>query len=308
MRLAAYQSALEARGRTGKHQREEIGRTRLTLKQGGLSDLLPEEITPPMVELALAACSPNARRNRFGALDRFLRWCLRGTGIVAATAGFASFEKPAAPPARTRVLAGAELAAIWQAADRAPSRTATDIVRFLIAVPCRRGEAAGMRWADIDLVNRVWHQPTSKNGDPHDFPLNERAMAILSRRTGAANSSDASGAPGDTEYVFPAARGGKGFDSWIHVRDALRGAIGTTDWRLHDFRRSFATVLGDSAIDETVIDLCLNHRASRSRAGVRGIYQRAERWAERVKALDAWNACLERWLGENVASLRHNRG
>jgi integrase len=176
-RLPAYQKALAARSRSARYQREEINSVRLTATEGGCLDLLPEEITPPMIEGVLAACPPAARKARFGAFDRFLRWCLKGTDQVPATARFDNFERPAAPASRRRVLTGAELAALWRAADHAPSETAAAITRFLLAVPCRRGEAAALRWADLDLDGRVWHQPTSKNGDPHDYPLNARALA-----------------------------------------------------------------------------------------------------------------------------------
>jgi integrase len=299
LRLAAYQQALQARGRSAKYQGEELGNTRLTLSQGSLSDLTPEEITPQLVELALAACSPSSRRARFGSLDRFLRWALKGTTLTPATSSFDAFEKPAAPAARSRVLTGAEIAVIWQAADRAPSAIAADLTRFLIAVPCRRGEAAMMKWSDVDLAGHVWTMPTSKNSDPHSFPLNDRAISVLSRRR----------RDHPTGHVFPCVGGADApFNAWNDLIDNLREHAGIANWRLHDLRRSFATTLGESGIDETLLDLILNHRASKSRSGVKGIYQRAERWAERVKALDAWNAYLDQQLGENVAPLRRKRG
>jgi integrase len=292
MRLPAYQQALQARGKSPRYQREELNSVRLTAAEGDCLDLLAEEITPPMLEGVLAACSPSARRARFTAFDRFLRWCLKGTDQVPATARFASFERPAAPPARNRVLTGPELAALWRAAEQAPSPVAADITRFLLSTPCRRGEAAALRWTDIDLMGRVWHQPTSKNGDPHDYPLNTRALRILLHRQDAGRAGDA-GKPG---YVFPGTVTAS-FSGWAHLIEGLRDAVDFDNWRPHDIRRSFVTQLAEQGVDEALLDLTINHRASGSRSGVRGVYQRSQRWAERVAALDAWNAYLDRQLG-----------
>jgi integrase len=65
-------------------------------------------------------------------------------------------------------------------------------------------------------------------------------------------------------------------------------------WRFHDFRRSFATTLGESGVSETVADAILNHRQSATRSGVLGTYQRAQRWPEQVEAMKVWNNALER--------------
>jgi hypothetical protein len=55
----------------------------------------------------------------------------------------------------------------------------------------------------------------------------------------------------------------------------------------HDFRRSFATALGEAGVSEAVVDAVLNHRQSATR-GVLGVCQRASRWPERVKTMEHW--------------------
>jgi integrase len=44
-----------------------------------------------------------------------------------------------------------------------------DLVRFLMALPCRRGEAINLDWSHLDLKEAVWSQPgaMTKNGEPH---------------------------------------------------------------------------------------------------------------------------------------------
>ena len=68
----------------------------------------------------------------------------------------------------------------------------------------------------------------------------------------------------------------------------LDAAAKLTGWTWHDFRRSFATALGEAGISEAVADAVLNHRQSATRGGVLGVYQRASRWPEQVKAMQLW--------------------
>jgi integrase len=63
-------------------------------------------------------------------------------------------------------------------------------------------------------------------------------------------------------------------------------------WRWHDFRRSFATALGEAGVAEPVVDAVLNHRQAATRGGVLGVYQRATRWPEQRAAMEAWGAML----------------
>jgi integrase len=63
-------------------------------------------------------------------------------------------------------------------------------------------------------------------------------------------------------------------------------------WTWHDFRRSFATALGEAGIPEAIADAILNHRQSATRGGVLGVYQRASRWPEQVKAMELWGRLL----------------
>jgi hypothetical protein len=57
--------------------------------------------------------------------------------------------------------------------------------------------------------------------------------------------------------------------------------------------------------DETLLDLAIGHRGPR--AGVLGVYQHAQRWAERVAALNAWDRLLSIHLADNVESMPMRR-
>ena len=61
------------------------------------------------------------------------------------------------------------------------------------------------------------------------------------------------------------------------VKDDLIAKAGITGWRFHDMRRTFATELCERGQSGEVVDMMLNHRASASRGGVAGVYNRSVR-------------------------------
>ena len=121
-----------------------------------------------------------------------------------------------------------------------------------------------------------------KNKLPHDMPLSHAALDIIVRRRGDKERKV-------TDLVFPSSEG-TAYSGWTRLLTRIRKAIGQgeagRDARvsLHDIRRAFSTHLGDRGHDEIALDLAIAHK----RAGVRGVYQKADRWRDRVAAMDAW--------------------
>jgi integrase len=137
----------------------------------------------------------------------------------------------------------------------------------------------------------------TKNRDQHRLHLHPLALDILRRR------HEAAGEP-RTGLVFPAPQSRKALDVFTDVKNALAATAGLTGWTWHDFRRSFATALGEASIPETVADAILNHRQSATRGGVLGVYQRASRWPEQVRAMELWGQLLALAIESHAAD--HN--
>jgi integrase len=229
---------------------------------------------------------------RFGALSRFLDWC-QDAGHIQGNpcALIARSRRPKAPQARAHYLKLAQLARLWWAAERLDVPVWRDLARFLIAVPCRRSEAARLDWSHIDSDAAEWRQPghMTKNRDPHRLHLHKLALDVLHER------HEVTGGKG---LVFPAPKSGKAVDTFTDIKMTLADATKADEgqalagWTWHDFRRSFATALGEAGIPEAVADAVLNHRQSATRGGVLGVYQRASRWPEQVKAMEYWGQLL----------------
>jgi integrase len=231
-----------------------------------------------------------AYRHRFGALNRFLDWCVH-EGRIAANpcASIGRAYRPAAGGKRERTPTLKELAMIWTAAEALES-TFCDFIRFAICVPARRNEIANLDWRHLDLEERVWRQPgkLTKNREAHELRLHPLALAILTRRWEAAGRPRAG-------LVFPAPRSGKPIAAFSDVSRALhRATPGMERWAPHDLRRSFATALGKLGQDEeATIDAVLNHRQTATRGGVLGVYNKSVRLPAQHAALERWGALLE---------------
>ena len=235
-------------------------------------------------------------RHRYGALSRFYDWAIEEKHVATNPCGqVVKTRRPRPPNSRSTHHKLSQLGQLWTAIQTADglNQVHRDLLHFLIAVPCRRGEATRMQWEDIDLAGSTWAMSgtQTKNGDPHTFYLHALAIDILTRR------HEEMGQP-KAGLVFPAPRSGKPIDTFGKIKKSVDAALKVKlDWRVHDHRRSFVTALAEAGVHEAVLDAILNHRQSTTRGGVLGVYQRAQRWPEQVQAMQTWCDILSSEIG-----------
>lgn len=121
---------------------------------------------------------------------------------------------------------------------------------LLLLTGARRGEALAMRWADVDMITRLWRKPRTKNGTAHVVPLPLQVMDAFQEL------------PKSTEWVFP----GTGGRSWSAASaekmwGIIRRRWGFDDIRLHDLRRTCASYLAIDGENLPTIQGVLNHRS-----------------------------------------------
>jgi integrase len=226
-------------------------------------------------------------------LSAFFAWCI-GEGY-AETNPVIGTNKASKGDGRDRVLTDVELVKIWKAA---PDGDYGNIVKLLMLTGQRRDEIAALRWAEIDTDARLIALPKerTKNSRPHDVPLSAPASAIL----------DAVPVRDERDFVF--GRGEGGFSGYSRAKESLDKEAGlSTEWTLHDLRRTMATRMADLGVQPHVIEATLNH-VSGHKSGVAGIYNRSTYAAEKRAALDLWGAYIQTLLakvdGANVTLLR----
>jgi integrase len=210
------------------------------------------------------------------ALSAMFNWAIREGFEIPSNPVFGT-NRPAEPRSRNRVLTDAELAKAWTACrDDDYGR----IVKLLLLTAQRREEVGAMQWREVDTEGKAWTIPgaRTKNHREHTIPLSDSALALIAsapRRQGR-------------DFIFGQ---GRGFSGWSKSKAALDQRIrdgALPDWRLHDLRRTAATVMADRlGVLPHVVEAILNH-VSGHRAGVAGIYNRATYAKEMREALERW--------------------
>ena len=298
---------------SAKYVREEIAQIRAAAADMKVDGSPIASVTDAHLRKMLnaTAAHPATARLRFGAVSRFFDWAKDEKHIrhnPVDDVGRA--KRPKAPAARDHFLEPADMARLWRAADALREPVWRDLARFLLAVPCRRGEATSLDWGHIDMPGTVWSQPglLTKNGDPHRLHLHSLALAVLESRRGVWADAEANGDPVRrrelaTKWprlgpVFPAPKSGREINTFSDIRAEMNAAVASCGgeplaaWSWHDFRRSFASCLGEAGIPESVADAILNHRQAATRGGVLGVYQRSSRWPEQTRAMALWGRIL----------------
>ena len=167
------------------------------------------------------------------------------------------------------------------------------IVRLLILTGQRRAEMGDLGWSEIRLEKRQIELPQgrTKNGRAHVVPLSHEALAILGGIT-ATNGRD---------LVFGLGAGG--FSGWSKAKSELNERIAKArrqgglkkampGWTIHNLRRSFVTHVSEHGFAPPhVVEAIVNH-ISGAKAGVAGVYNRANYLTDKRQALELWGAHL----------------
>jgi integrase len=243
------------------------------------------QVAARLAEIEVERGAVTSARAR-AALSAMFNWAIREGYDVAANPVLGT-NRPSEPKSRDRVLSDKELGEIWRACrDDDYSR----IIKLLMLTAQRRDEVGGLRWEEVQ--GGLWTIPgvRTKNHREHIVPLPDAARELIT----------ASSPRTDRDYIFgdgPRRKGDRhrGFSGWSKAKAAFDGRIfekrgNSTQfgWRLHDLRRTAATVMADRlGVLPHIVEAILNH-VSGHRAGVAGVYNRARYAAEMRDALERW--------------------
>jgi integrase len=220
--------------------------------------------------------------------------------------------------ARDRVLDDDELRALARAlaCKGCMSPRSTVAVWLILATAVRVGEAMGARWEHVDLEQRRWYLPQTKNQRDHTIHLSDFALAQFSALASLREvCPDGKLSP----WVFPATDPTqpvciKSFGKQLADRQRTpeRRMSGRTKavqalalpggrWTAHDLRRTAASTMARLGLSGDVIDECLNHVIE---SRVRRTYIWDRRPAEQARAFDALGTHLQRLVsGKHVAAV-----
>lgn len=149
---------------------------------------------------------------------------------------------------------------------RAAGQKAADLVRLCLLTGCRRGEAMSAAWTQFDFNRATWTKPSAhtKQARQHVANLSDAAIILLKAIQDAAPK----GEDGELEspYVFP---GDTPNQSLSTIRDhwhAIRKAAKLQDFRLHDARHNYASLLASAGASLPMVGRLLGHTQAQTTA------------------------------------------
>jgi integrase len=162
---------------------------------------------------------------------------------------------------RDRVLGDDELKRVWNAAGDERIGIYGQITRFLTLTGARRSEAAGLRRSEIETIRdnghdyTAWRLPAGRSKNKREIirPLSRAALAIV---------EDIPIIGEDSEFVFTL-KGTKPMAmNYPDKKRLLDEIAGVRDWRLHDLRRVYRSLLSRCRVPFEIAERLLGHSQS----------------------------------------------
>ncbi|MGH7192748.1 MAG: tyrosine-type recombinase/integrase, partial [Candidatus Saccharimonadales bacterium] len=220
--------------------------------------------------------APSERSHALVAGKVFFNWCFKRR--LFSENPLIGLSKPVGA-SRARILTDDELKAIWTATEA--FTPFNSIIRFCLLTAQRRGEVALLIPADIQGAVCTIPGAVAKNRLAHAFPLTPLPLKLTAGRH-------------NRRYVF--SNTDKPFNNWGNAKAELDKASGTTDWTIHDIRRTVATRLAEIGVAPHIIERILNHISGHI-SGVAAVYNRARYLEEMRATLQLWEDRIQSLVG-----------
>ncbi len=152
-----------------------------------------------------------------------------------------------------RWLSEEETLRLMRTLEAHPHKNIANLFLFLYHTGARIGEARTLLWEHLDLKNKTWIKPahlTKQNKDSY-IPLTDKAVEILLNQ------------PRINEYVF------QKIDHVHAIWSRILKKAGIQNFRIHDLRHNFASMLVSRGVSLEVIGKLLGHSS----------YQTTQRYA-----------------------------
>lgn len=161
-------------------------------------------------------------------------------------------------------------------------RTVSNALLVIIYTAQRRAEIVGAKWEEINFEKRIWTIPAQrmKMKVAQEIPITDTVYSILQEQK---SLSDV--------FVFPSKR--RHAPIYYEAPLVLLHELGYKRRQsLHGFRHIFSTAAHENKFAYDIIEKQLAHKIQ----GVRGIYNKAEYFEERVRMM--------MWYDDYITSLR----
>jgi len=153
------------------------------------------------------------------------------------------------PEGKDRILSPEEEIRLFEAVlSSKKAQHLEPVIITAIQTGMRKGEVLGLKWSNVDLVNRLIIVEGTKSGYIRRIPMNTKLTETLG---GAKKVSKG-------DYVF--SRNGKPYKSFRSAWDHTLKKAGIEDLTFHSLRHTFGTRLGMAGVDVKTIQELMGHR------------------------------------------------
>jgi integrase len=168
--------------------------------------------------------------------------------------------------------------------DASIKKTTRFLLEWQLHTMVRPKEAAGTRWDEIDIDNKVWNIPGErmKKKKGHSVPLSDQALALLKKMKPIS---------GHREHVFPSDRSPMNHANSQTTNMALKRMGYGGVLVAHGLRSLASTTLNEEAFKPDVIEMALAHVDNNA---VRAAYNRAEYLEQRRVMMQWWSDFIDR--------------
>lgn len=152
------------------------------------------------------------------------------------------------------------------------------LLELCVLTDCRSGEGRGAKWAEIDLVNRVWTKPAhrTKTDKEHRVPLSKSVAKLLKAIPREKNQ----------ELVFVNSKGREFSDMSLLM--VLRRM--NVPYTVHGFRSTFRDWAGETThFPREVIEHAMGHQLKDK---AEAAYARGDLFTKRIALMQAWDNFL----------------
>jgi len=231
---------------------------------------------------------------------------IEGIGIeknpVEGTAVFEQGEN-----VRDRIYSEDEIEELWNFFE-VKLEPLQSLLKMLLICGQRKNETMNMKWADIEFdkpckkisigidgrtkpdafLADIWTIRDTKNNRVHEVPLPPLAVEILEKLKAVT---------GNSEYVFESYRKKGQPITTKTTADTIKKETSIKDFRVHDLRRTVATMMEETGIDQFTVGKVLNHSGQSVTEKHYSWYKYTDK---KMEALNLWSRRLNSIVNPEV--------
>jgi len=165
------------------------------------------------------------------------------------------------------------------------------LIEWQLHTMVRPSEAAGTRWSEIDIEQKLWSIPANrmKKSKPHFVPLSPQAIELLEVMRPISGRSD---------YVFPSDRNPRTHTHPQTANMALKRMGFENQLVAHGMRALASTTLNEQGFDPELIEAALAHTGKNQ---VRNAYNRATYIERRLPLMNWWSEHIQKAATGNMS-------